>query len=271
MSETVRKPLSWFKDVPQIRQDLGSEEDLRNLGESLRVRQLSPIGAMSDGEVIYGFRRLRAAWIVGLPDVSVTIYNERLSKADIKIMQITENFHRLDMSPYEKWNAYEELRSLNPKWTAKDLADHLKIDPPAVTKWLSPSKCIPAWRDALKSGLVGISDCYYACQVPEEQQEGLLAMKLAGASRDALERAVREAKQPPIEDSSRSTRVAIPLPCGSKVVVSGSDLSLAKVVKILGECLNAAKDGMKGRQNTKAFQMVMRGKAQAGSEVDPHV
>ena len=79
MSEMTRKPLSWFKTNPQVRSDLGNESDLRNLGESLRVRQLSPLGALADGELIYGFRRLAGARLVGLHDLAVTIYAESLS------------------------------------------------------------------------------------------------------------------------------------------------------------------------------------------------
>ena len=49
MPEITRKPLAWFKVKPQTRQNLGSEVDLKNLGKSLRERQLSPVGATADG------------------------------------------------------------------------------------------------------------------------------------------------------------------------------------------------------------------------------
>lgn len=266
MPETTRKPLSWFKVSPQVRMDLGSEVDLKNLGESLRTRQLSPVGAMADGELIYGFRRLKAAWLVGLPDLAVTIYNEQLGKAEMKVIQLTENIHRLDMDPYEKWHAYELLRTLNPLWTAKDLADHLKLDPSAVTKWLAPSKCIAAWREALKARRVGITDCYQASQLPGEEQQSLLNMKLAGASRDALSRVVRQSKPSSNGDTVRSARVAIPLPNGARVVITGRGLTLADVVEALGECLDAARKGLRDRLDAKTWQNVMRDKSVALNE-----
>ena len=263
MPEITRKPLSWFKISPQVRKDLGSEVELRNLGESLRQRQLAPVGAMTDGELIFGFRRLKAAFLAGLPDLAVTIFTERLSVADIKMIQLTENIHRLDMKAYDKWKAYEELRLLNPTWTAKDLADHLRLDPPSVTKWLSPSKCIAAWQEALRSGQVGITDCYNASQAPRDEQQSLLELKLSGATRDTLSRAVRRNKPKQADQSTRSTRITIPLACGTKVVISGTKLSLADVVEKLGDCMDAARKGLKDRLDARTWQNVMRDKAQA--------
>lgn len=265
MPETTRKPLSWFKENPQVRNNLGSENDLRNLGESLRNRQLSPVGALADGELIYGFRRFKAAWIVGLPDLAVTIYNEPLGKVEIKVIQFTENIHRLDMSAFEKWTAYEELRRLNPHWSAKDLADHLKLDPSAVTKSLSPSKCILEWQEALRNGVVGISDVYVASQASEEQQRKLLYMKLKGASREELTRVVQQTKQVATKSPIRSARITIPLPCGTKVMLTGSSLSLTEVVEKLVECLEAARKGVKDRLDAKTWQNVMRDKSLAVS------
>jgi ParB family chromosome partitioning protein len=264
MPETMRKPLSFFKVSPQVRQDMGNESDLKNLGESLLVRQLSPIGAMADGELIYGFRRLKAAALVGMKDIAVTIYSEPLTPGEIKVIQLTENIHRLDMSPFEKWNAYEALRALNPAWAAKDLADHLKLDPSAVTKWLSPSKCISAWQEALRAGTVGISDCYVASQAQSEQQQReMLEMKIAGASRDALSRVLRSMKPATEADPVRSTRITVPMPCGTKIVISGKSLSLSDLVERLSECVEAARKGVKDRLDARTWQNVMRDRSQA--------
>jgi len=257
MPETTQKPLSWFRINPQIRNDLGSEIDLKNLGESLRVRQLAPVGATPTGELIYGFRRYKAACLAGLRELMVTIYGEPLSEADIKMIQVTENIHRLDMSPFEKWNAYTELRRLNPQWNSKDLADHLKLDPSVVTKWLSPSKCIKAWQDALKTGTVGISDCYVASQASEEEQIKLLALKLGGTSRDDLARRIRRSK-PESKEVVKAARISIPLPCGTKIVMSGTKLTLADVVEQLSECLQAARSALRQDWDVKTWQKVMQ-------------
>jgi hypothetical protein len=271
MPEITRKPLSFFKILPQFRTDLGSESELKNLGESLRVRQLSPVGALADGEMIYGFRRFHAASLVGMPDLLTMIYSTPLSKAELGCIQWTENFHRLDMSPYEKWHALEEIRKLNPLWTAKELGEFVKLDPSGVTKWLSPSRCIPGWQDALKAGRVGITDCYVAGQVSECEQQQLLDMKLGGASRDSLNQAVRRKKSSGKEDSVRSNRVVISLPSGCKLVVTGKSLSLSQVGDALSESLDATRKAIKERLDAKTFQDVMRVKCQSINEGDVDV
>ena len=271
MPTQTRKPVSWFKDVPQIRKDLGSESDLRNLGESIRVRQLSPVGATADGTPIYGFRRIMAARLVGLPDIAVTIYDEALGDDEMTAIQLTENIHRLDMNAYEKWQAFEDIRSMNPEWTAKELASFVKLDPSAVTKYLSPSKCIPAWQEALKQGQVGITDCYTASPLTEDQQLDLLNMKLAGASRDALSRAARQAKPQSSDDDVRITRITVPMVCGTKLVMSGKKFSLAEFVEKLGHVIEAARKGIKDKLDAKTWQSVMQYRASAENEGEDDV
>lgn len=268
MPEITRKPLAWFKVKPQTRLSLGSEVDLKNLGRSLRERQLSPVGALPDGTLLYGHRRLKAAELEGLPDLEVKIYEAGLSQGELIAIQITENFQRADLSAFEKWRECEQLRMLHPEWQAKDLAEHLKLEASTVTKLLSPSKCIAAWREALQAGRVGISDCYAASRVPEEQQRELLAMKLGGASRDGIERAVRKTKPKGTSQSDVMNRVTIQLPSGRQVVVRGRGMSLTAVVEALGECVDAAKKAIRDRLDAKTWQNVMRDKARAE---DDHV
>lgn len=261
--DVVRKPLTWFKVPPQIRQDLGSEAELRNLGESLRERQLSSLGALANGDLIFGFRRLAGAKLVGLAELEVRIYSEPLSEAEIKLIQLTENIHRLDMSPPEKWAAYEQIRALHPHWSAKELAAHLKLDPPAITKWLSPSKCIKPWQEAFKEGRVLISDCYVASQASGDQQLELLSLKLSGASRDVLKRSLAKIKAAPEVPGARSSRISVGLSEGTKIVIAGPNLSLSDVIDRLAECLDAAKKGLKEHLDARTWQSVMRDKANA--------
>ena len=66
MATLTNKPLNWFKVARQARQHF-DEAELRQLGESLKVKQLQPVVARPDGLLIAGERRLRAARLVGLP------------------------------------------------------------------------------------------------------------------------------------------------------------------------------------------------------------
>jgi ParB family transcriptional regulator, chromosome partitioning protein len=188
MPQLLSKPLPWFKPDPGQPRKTFNEPELRALGESMKAHgQLQPVVATSDGLLRCGQRRLMAAGLTGIPELTVIISDKPLSDSEVKIIQLVENMHRADLSGWDKYVGCAEWMSMNPSAQLKDLAEALKLEPSMVTRLMSPSKCIPAWLEALKMGKVGISDCYAASRLPESEQSGLLAMKLSGASRDALE------------------------------------------------------------------------------------
>ena len=75
MATLASKPLNWFKVALQARRHF-EEAELRQLGESLKVKQLQPVLARSDGTLIAGERRLRAAKLAGLTELLVVISDE---------------------------------------------------------------------------------------------------------------------------------------------------------------------------------------------------
>ena len=257
------KPLGWFKVGPQARKHF-EETDLRQLGESLKVKQLQPVLAREDGWLIAGERRLRAAQLVGLPELMVVITDEPMTELQLRIFQLSENLHREDLRDSEKWQACSELLFLNQRWTNKDLASHLKLSESTVTKYLSPSKCIPEAQKALEQGQIGITAVYEISRAPADQQGELLRLKLSGTSRDGLAEHVRKQKR----DSSpqvRVKRIACPLPSGVGIVVSGEELSLDDLIEALGEAQKEAKKARDQGLDAKTFSAVMRDKAKAGS------
>ena len=257
------KPLGWFKVGPQARKHF-EEADLRQLGESLKVKQLQPVLAREDGWLIAGERRLRAATLVGLPELMVIITDEPMTELQLRIFQLSENLHREDLRDSEKWQACSELLFLNQRWTNKDLASHLKLSESTVTKYLSPSKCIPEAQKALEQGQIGITAVYEISRAPAEQQGELLRLKLSGTSRDGLAEHVRKQKR----DSSpqvRVKRIACPLPSGVGIVVSGEELSLDDLIEALGEAQKEAKKARDQGLDAKTFSAVMKDKAKAGS------
>ena len=257
------KPLGWFKVGPQARKHF-EEADLRQLGESLKVKQLQPVLAREDGWLIAGERRLRAATLVGLPELMVIITDEPMTELQLRIFQLSENLHREDLRDSEKWQACAELLFLNQRWTNKDLAAQLKLSESTVTKYLSPSKCIPEAQKALEQGQIGITAAYEISRAPAEQQAELLRLKLSGTSRDGLAEHVRKQKR----DSSpqvRVKRIACPLPSGVGIVVSGEELSLHDLIEALGEAQKEAKKARDQGLDAKTFSAVMKDKAKAGS------
>ena len=262
MSQLTTKQLSWFKTNPQVRKAF-DEAELRLLGESLRHKQLQPVLAKPDGTIIAGERRFRAAKLVGLKELMVIVTDEPLTEAEVRAIQLTENVHRADLTGFEKFQACKELLELNPGWQGKDLAEHLHLDPSSVTRLLSPSKCIVAAQDALRDGKIGISDAYALSKLPQEDQPGLLALKLSGGSRDALEQAGRK-KRAASAPAVRSSKIKIMLISGVTVTVAGDDLSLDDAIEAVKE---TQKEMVKGRDqglDAKTLQAVCRDKAKAG-------
>jgi ParB family chromosome partitioning protein len=257
----ARKPADWFVIESQVRK-VFAEDDLRRLGESMRERQLEPVGAMTNRRLLYGERRVRAAKLVGI-EVDTLVYAETLTEGEIRVIQLTENIHRADLTAYEQWTGCEELLRLNPQWKSKDLADHLHRDPSSVTRLLSPSKCIPLVQEALRECKLGITDVYAISKLAEAEQAAALAMKLAGASRDQLERMGRKKRtEEPLQ--ARLTRIKCPLPSGqATVVVSGEGLTLTDMIESLSELMRLARKANEEGLDAKTFQAVMRDKAKA--------
>lgn len=261
MPQLEDKPVSWFKTEKQVREHFDDEKELRQLGESIKAQgQLQPVLARPDGTLIAGERRLRAATLAGLPTIRVIITDEPLTESQIKIIQLTENLFRSDLLDGEKWRGCEGLLQLNPDWSNKDLAAHLKLGESTVTKYLSPSRCIPEVQEALEAGRIGITACYEISRAPQEQQAELLRLKLAGTSRDALADRVRKQKSRSVSQV-RVKRIACPLPSGVSVAVSGQELALDDLIEALADAQKEAKRAREQGLDAKTFSAVMKDKA----------
>ena len=257
------KPLAWFRPDPAQPRRHFDEDELRRLGESLKVCQLQPVLARPDGTLIAGERRVRAARLVGLAELQVLVTDEPLTDTQVRIAQLAENVHRADLRDAEKWKACAELLALNPGWTNRDLAAHLHLSEPTVTKYLSPSKCVPEVQAALEAGTLGITDVYTISRAGPDEQRDLLRLKLAGESRDALATRVKRQKAATAE-AVRVKRVACPLPSGVSVVAAGRELSLDELIDSLGEAQKEARRAREQGLDIRTFSKVMADKAKKG-------
>ena len=262
MATLTRKPLSWFKTAAQVRRHF-DEGELRLLGESLKAKQLQPVLARSDGTIIAGERRFRAASLVGLGELEVVINEEPLTESQVRVFQLTENIHRADLTDAEKWRACEELLRLNHGWTNKDLAQHLKLSESTVTKYLSPSRCTKDVQDALEAGGIGITTCYELSRASGEDQRELFQLQQSGASRDVLAERIRKKKR---ADTSavRAKRIMCPLASGISIAVSGQGLTLDDLIEALGDAQKEAKKAREQGLDAKTFGAVMKDKSRKG-------
>jgi ParB/RepB/Spo0J family partition protein len=262
MVQVVKKSLSWFKVRPQARKRF-DEKELRQLGESLKVRQLQPLVCLPDGTIVAGERRYRAALLVGMTELEVKIIDDPITEAECKRLQFTENMQRQDLTGHEQWQGCVELLRLNPGWTQKDLAEQLHIDPSMVIRLLSPSRCIESVQAALAEGRIGISDCYAISRLSQAEQAAALAMKLGGASRDQLASHARRQKSGD-KPSVRSSRVKCELGGNLSVIVAGDNLGMDEVIEALGTARKAACHGRDQNLDVKTWTAVMRDRARNG-------
>lgn len=247
---------------PQVRKEFDPKKQ-EELNASVKAHGiLMPLLVMVSGVLLAGHRRLIAALAAGLETVPVIVTDRLLTDTEIRLIQLAENMQRADLSGYEKWQGCAELIRLNPQWQLKDLAAQLHLDPSMVTRLLSPSKCIEAVQSALRDGRIGISDCYAISKLPIEEQAAVLAQKLSGASRDAIEQAGRKQRVTPT--TVKVTRIKAVLSSGVSIVASGKGLSLDDLIESLGEAQKEAKKAREQGLDAKTFSAVMRDKARKG-------
>ncbi len=256
---TEQRPLEWFKPDERELARHDDPEKIRLAGQDILVNgQLQSVAATEDGRMIFGHGRWLAAKAVGKKTLEVKIYPASLPDTQFKLIRAAENLQRKDLSGHQKWLLCADLMCGNPTWQMKDLAEALHVDPSMVTRLLSPSKCIPAAQEALAAGKLGISDCYEFSKESPDRQAELLKMKLAGASRNAIEqdrRKSRNGNAPAV----RLSRVKIAMPQGAAVVVSGKDLGMAEVVELLTETLKEARKAAEVF-DIKTWQSMMKDK-----------
>jgi ParB-like chromosome segregation protein Spo0J len=259
-----QRPLDWFKPDHQELARHDDAEEIRRLGEDMLAKgQLQAVGATDDGRVIFGHGRWLAARAVGIRTLEVKLWPASLPDTQFKLIRAAENLQRKELKHHLKWLLCTDLMACNPTWQLKDLAEALHLDPSMLTRLLSPSKCIPAWQEALKDERVGISDCYAASKLPPEEQAELLALKLSGASRDTIEQAGRK-KRTTGSSTVRLSRIKAVLPSGVVIVASGAGLTLNDLIESLGEAQREAKKAREQGLDARTFQAVLRDKAKKG-------
>ena len=232
---------------------------------------LQPVCAVDHSsfvKLISGFRRV-AAIEYGIREglevpkqIPVLLYPPTITPSQVKVIQLTENIQRVDLTDPEIFRTCVMLLELNPDWQLKDLAKHLSKDASTMTRYTCPKSLIPEALEAFLAGKFGFAKAYAIAKLPNEQQGGMLALTLSGATRDELERLGRKkrtAGTPPV----RASKIPIRLATGVTVTVSGEELSLDDAIEAVKE---ATKEMVKGRDqglDARTLIAVCRDKAKA--------
>jgi ParB family transcriptional regulator, chromosome partitioning protein len=246
-----------------MRQDAGTDEELKALGRSFLERPVHDIVVCPSRKVVDGHRRLMGLELLGETEVDVLLTNQELDDKAVLEVGLTTAIHRADLSSFDKSQACVKLLELNPGWSNQDLAKCLKLDPSTVTRLLSPSKCVPEVVEALRDNKISISDAYEISKAADHDgQLQLLALKNTGASRDVLAakgRKQRAADKPAV----RASKIRCPLPSGSVVTVAGDGLTLDDMIEVLSEAVKLVKKARDQGLDSKTAARVWKDMAAA--------
>ena len=150
--------------------------------------------------------------------------------------------------------------------TNKQLADEvLDMDASMVPRLLSVFDCIAEVQEAARKGRIGVSDWYAIskAETPEEQAV-LLARKLAGASRDDIEREGRKRRNGTVS-AVRTSSIRMTLPSGITLVLKGSDISLDDAIDALPEAQKEMRKAREQGHDVKTFQALLRKREATGT------
>jgi len=243
-----------------IRKEFGSPDDLRQLGESVKRRQIHPIIVRGDGLVIDGERRVRAARMAGIKELLAIVTDDTLTEAQIREIQFVSAFHRADLTAWDKAQAMAGIKADHADWSNRQLADYLAIDASMVPRLLAVFACIPQVAEAMKAGAIGLKAVYEISKVEHSGQAELLAKALNGSA-DAVAREGRKHRNGAVAPAVRLTRIRCELSTGVQVVASGEALSLDDYIDSLADALKEAKKARDQGLDAKTWVSVMRDKA----------
>jgi len=260
MPQLTMLPTATLKPDPNQPRKSRDPEKQRQLNESIALHGiLQPVGVRANKITLaWGEGRLIGAVAAGLPEVPAVVLDKSMAEWQYQNLQLVENVVRSDIGHFDLWQSCLRLMEANPGWGLKDLAKALSYDASALTRIMSPSRCIPAVVDALRDGKIVFGHTYAIskAEAPEEQAR-LLSLALAGISRDKLEteRAGQKSRSG-IASAVKASRVKIAMP-EATLVITGKELSMSEVVNLLSETLKQARKAA-DRYDVKTWVRMMK-------------
>jgi hypothetical protein len=254
-----------------VRTEMGTEEELSQLGRSYLKRPLNPIICRPPDsnkflEVGEGNRRLAGIMLEAGPnaDVPVCITDEAVDESVMLEIIMESAIHTRGLSPYEEYLGASQWMERNPGATAEQLGKRIGRQPAMMSRILSLGRCLPAVKEEAASGLLGVTEWYEFSKCTEKLQNELLENRHSGviSSRDELAQAVRKGRGGS-NTTVKLSKVKIAMPQGATVVITGKELSMAGLVELLTETLKEARKAAP-QYDVKEFQSMMKDKAKAG-------
>jgi len=154
----------------------GLTQSIRQYGilEPLLVRAIP--GDREHVELVAGSRRLAAARLARLSEVPV-VFMAAMTIPDQRVLSLTENLHRLDMTPIEKGETYLQIareRGINQTEVAKLCS----VSPSEVSNFIGlVRRACPELREAAHLGTVPLYVAMELVKLPHERQQARLASR----------------------------------------------------------------------------------------------
>lgn len=145
----VNNPSATLKDILRLpvhplanELPMESDEDLRLLGRSLRIKQRQPV-VVANGQVIDGRNRLKAAHLEGLKTIWVE-FHINVTEQYIDRLHCALNLNRRDLTPRRRAELaleyYQQMKKLNQPVTIKQAASRYKASVRTVNRLISDAK-----------------------------------------------------------------------------------------------------------------------------------
>jgi len=198
--------------VGQVRVKI-SEEGIAELASSIaKVGLLEPIVVVETDdpgkyEVLTGQRRFLAHHRLGRETIKSAILDERVDDVDAKVISLTENLVRADLTTPEKIDACTWL--YNKYGSIKAVSEHTGLAANTVREYVKFDRLVPALQEMVKSGEVDIKNALRAqdaatasaeIEATAEEEAVLLAQEMASISGAQAEKLkndrIREPRKP---------------------------------------------------------------------------
>jgi hypothetical protein len=250
-----------------VRQNMGSDEELRELARSYKKRPWYPI--IHDLELVIGDGNRRAAGVLMEfgPDAEVPTCatDECLDESAKLEIQLESAIHTRALTHYEEFIGASRWLELNAGATITDLARRMPgRSVPMLSRILSLGSCIPAVVEQAAAGLIPLCDWPRFAGCDARQQQELLAARASGqiTNRDDLARVARKLRNGASEPAPKLSRGTFVLDGASvSIAVSGETLGMEELIDYLTDLLRLAKAARDKGIGIKNFAAVLRDQA----------
>lgn len=206
--------------------------------------------------------RLDGAQQVGMTELIAVDLGKEPSPKEFLLAQASIDQHRQNLSPLDRARLWERMCQ-EFGCTAKKLAEMLHVSEAVVSRALALLALPEDIQQQINEGTLDARRGYLLTQESDPIRQRELAVAATTLSRDELAKRVRKPKQ---SDAPlvRVKRIALPLPSGIAITVSGEDLSLDDIHSALGELQREIRRGCDQGLDPKTLSKVLQDKAKKG-------